>query len=105
MPEQTKRRYRIAVTFLILLILLLVLVVLNIWLGSFSVPIQEVWSTLIGRGGDGTAQRILWQIRLPRMIAGVVLGGVLALSAFCCRRFSTTRLRGRLCSVSRPARS
>ena len=94
MPEQTKRRYRIVVTFLILLILLLVLVVLNICLGSFSVPVQEIWGTLTGRGGDGTAQRILWQIRLPRMIAGVILGGALALSGFLLQTFFNNPIAG-----------
>ncbi len=93
-PEETKRRSRIVMAFIILIILLLTLVVLNISLGSFSVSLDDIWKAIARQGGDLTSQSIIWQIRLPRLIAGIILGGALALSGFLLQTFFNNPIAG-----------
>lgn len=92
--EQTTRRLRIAMAFIILVVLLLVLIVLNISLGSFTVLPGDIWRSIIHRGGGSTDDRIIWLIRLPRLIAGVLLGGGLALSGFLLQTFFNNPIAG-----------
>ena len=80
--------------FIILVVLLLVLIVLNISLGSFTVSPGDIWRSIVHRGGDSTNDRIIWLIRLPRLIAGIILGGGLALSGFLLQTFFNNPIAG-----------
>lgn len=55
---------------------------LNIMAGSVSVPLAEVIRSLTGKSGEETFRNIVLQIRFPRAIAAIVLGGALALSGY-----------------------
>lgn len=92
--ERAKRRSRIAIAFITLTILLLVLMVLNIGIGSYFVSPGQIMSAILKRGGEGTGQSIIWQIRLPRMLACVILGGALALSGFLLQTFFNNPIAG-----------
>ncbi len=81
-------------TFIILVVLLLVLIVLNICIGSFAVSLGDTWRAIIRHGGESTNDRIIWLIRLPRLIAGVILGGGLALSGFLLQTFFNNPIAG-----------
>ena len=67
--------------FLFPLLLLCALLSLGFGLISGSLPLtaHEVWNALLGNGED-TAQQVLWQLRLPRVLAAFACGGLLALS-------------------------
>ena len=47
--------------------------------GSLPLAPIEVWRALLGNGED-TAREVLWQLRLPRVLAAFACGGLLALS-------------------------
>ncbi len=47
--------------------------------GSLPLTPLEVWRALLGNGED-TAREVLWQLRLPRVLAAFACGGLLALS-------------------------
>ena len=47
--------------------------------GSLPLTAHEVWSALLGNG-EGAAVEVLWQLRLPRVLAAFACGGLLALS-------------------------
>ena len=47
--------------------------------GSLPLAPLEVWHALLGNGDD-TAMEVLWQLRLPRVLAAFACGGLLALS-------------------------
>ncbi|MDR2195766.1 MAG: iron ABC transporter permease, partial [Gallionellaceae bacterium] len=66
---------------LLLLFFLLALLSLYCGLGSGSLPLSagEVWQALLGRG-DATAVDVVWQLRLPRVLAAFACGGLLALA-------------------------
>ncbi len=65
-------------TLLLLAILGLVLL-LSLWLGHASLSPREVVEALLGRG-DPAQIRIVREIRLPRALLGILVGGGLALS-------------------------
>ena len=73
---------RTIAAFAVLLILLLLLLLLNLYIGSVSLTPGQVADILFSGGGGDTAGRIVRDIRLPRLIAGAVLGGALAVAGF-----------------------
>lgn len=75
-----KKRYLSA--FGILLLLCLLLAILSVCIGSVSIPLKEVWGSLTGKAGDETYRNILYQLRMPRLLAAMILGGALSLSGY-----------------------
>ena len=64
------------------------LFVANLCLGSVETTPAEVARILAGGPGDAsTAAQVIWQIRLPRVIEAVLLGGGLSLSGFLLQTF------------------
>lgn len=45
--------------------------------GSLSIPLGEVLRTLAG-GGEALSQTAIWNIRLPRVLAAIIVGAILA---------------------------
>lgn len=90
--------------FLLLLVLLVTFLIWNLLAGSVRLPASEIWAVLHG-GGDLTQRRILLNIRLPRLLAAMILGGASPSRASCCRRFSTIQSPGPSSSASRPGPS
>ena len=78
MEEKRTRRY--IVSFVILAVLLLALLVWNIHSGSLEMSVGEVLQTLLFRSGENAA--VIWDIRLPRILAVVLLGAALPVSGF-----------------------
>ena len=66
----------------------------NINSGSVSLSVREVLRLLFLRQGDETAYRILWDIRLPRILAAAVLGGALSVSGFLLQTFFANPIAG-----------
>ena len=70
------------IAFSAMMVLLLVLLVLNLCIGSTSVDLSGVWHALTGGSADPVASSVILQLRLPRALAAVILGGALALSGY-----------------------
>ncbi|HBU12400.1 MAG TPA: iron ABC transporter permease [Clostridiales bacterium] len=85
--EQTKTHTRPFVVFAIMMVLFIALLIANISIGSVSVPPEDIFRAIGERGGESTNLSIIWEIRMPRLIAGVVLGGALALAGFLLQTF------------------
>ena len=83
--KRETRRYGIA--FAVLLVLLGGLLIWNLNAGSFPMTASQVLSILFGQGGDETASRIVWDIRLPRILGAALLGGALSISGFLLQTF------------------
>lgn len=78
---------RCALIFIILLVLLLVLTAVNLAMGSVSLKPSEILS-ILSRGKDSSPYYpVLYNIRLPRIAAAIVLGGALALSGYLLQTF------------------
>lgn len=88
------KKTRIAATFVGLFSLFILLLLLNVYMGSVSVPPMETFWILSGRVENETIYNILWKIRLPRMCAAAVLGGGLAISGFLLQTYFNNPIAG-----------
>ena len=71
---------------------LILLVIWNINAGSVHLPVSEIIEIMFSRTGDNAA--IVWNIRLPRIISALMLGGALALSGFLLQTFFANPIAG-----------
>ena len=79
--------------FLLLLILLHVFLIWNLFAGSVKLPAREIIGIL--RGAANTTQsRILLQIRLPRLLSAMILGGALSASGYLLQTFFHNPIAG-----------
>ena len=88
------RQTRYAFVFGLLTAFVLFLIILNMVTGSVKIPLSDIAGILAGKKTDATAESILWQIRLPRALAAVVLGGALALSGYLLQTFFHNPIAG-----------
>ena len=83
---------RYIAAFLTLLLLLLALSLWNLNSGSLNLSPSEVFRLLWDRSGDNAA--IVWKIRLPRILATILLGGALSVSGFLLQTFFANPIAG-----------
>ena len=98
---QPDHRARYTFGFALLAALLAALILWNLNTGSLHLSPAEVMDILLTRTGENAA--IVWEMRLPRLIAAMLLG--CRFRAFCSRPFSPTPSQARSCSASPRARS
>lgn len=91
---QAGRQVRIAGAFLLLIMLLLLSIIWSACSGSVSVPIMEFLQELREPKLRGMAWTIIWEIRLPRALAALILGGALALSGYLLQTFFHNPIAG-----------
>lgn len=89
-----KLHFRYWLSFIMLIILLGVLVFWNINSGSIPISLQDVFRIIFLRDGTETAYNIIWEIRLPRILAAVILGGALSVSGFLLQTFFGNPIAG-----------
>ncbi len=93
--ENKSARYlRYFITLTILIVLFVVLLLLNIKLGSVDVSVKDIIKILFNRGGNDADYSIIWKVRLPRIAAGIILGGALTLSGFLLQTFFNNPIAG-----------
>lgn len=91
---QAGRQVRIAGAFLLLIMLLLLSLIWSVCSGSVSVPIMEFLQELREPKLRGMGWTIIWEIRLPRALAALILGGALALSGYLLQTFFHNPIAG-----------
>ena len=79
--------------FLLLLILLFVFLIWNLFAGSVKLPAREIIGILRGTANT-TQSRILLQIRLPRLLSAMILGGALSASGYLLQTFFHNPIAG-----------
>lgn len=85
---------RFVFSFVLLFLLLVVFSVWNLFIGSISISAGDVFKILF-EGRTGTpVSRIIWEIRLPRLIAAALLGGALSVSGFLLQTFFGNPIAG-----------
>lgn len=88
------KRRRTVFTFVLLAVLLIALAVGNVCIGSLAIPLGDLWAVLTGQGSDLVASQVVWDIRMPRLIAAAFLGGALALAGFLLQTFFNNPIAG-----------
>ncbi|MDO5156825.1 MAG: iron ABC transporter permease [Eubacteriales bacterium] len=89
-----KNYIQYTVTFVLLILLLVILCVWNINAGSVSFSKADIWNILWKQSGDETAYHIIWDIRMPRIVAAMLLGGALSVSGFLLQTFFGNPIAG-----------
>lgn len=87
-------RKRIGLCYGGLLLALIALLLWNSCAGSSETSLGSVMRILLGDAADETMYRIVWRIRLPRILASVVLGGALSVSGFLLQTFFANPIAG-----------
>ena len=95
-----KRRY--IISFVIAFILLMALFVWNVAAGSVDISTSDLFAIFAGSGKDETFSQIVWKIRLPRILAAILLGRY---RDFYFRVFSRIRSQDRMCLEFHPVQS
>jgi len=90
MTKHEIRRYGLA--FAGLVFLLCILFVWNLNSGSVDLSVGEILGILLHKTGEGAA--IVWDIRLPRILAAILLGGALSVSGFLLQTFFSNPIAG-----------
>jgi len=67
--------------------MLILFIIWNINSGSIPISVREILEILFLGGGEETARNIVWEIRLPRILSAVILGGALSVSGFLLQTF------------------
>lgn len=82
-----KLHIRYWASFGLLILMLILFIIWNINSGSIPISVREILEILFLGGGEETARNIVWEIRLPRILSAVILGGALSVSGFLLQTF------------------
>ena len=85
---------RIKACYALLGILLLVLILLNILTGSSSMTAGDALRILFSHDTASNFGKIVWDIRMPRILAAALLGGALSVSGFLLQTFFANPIAG-----------
>ena len=88
------RKCRYVTVFLLLGMGVLVFYILNVCIGSVRIVLPDIVRALAGQEINETVKRILWDIRLPRATAVLILGGALALAGYLLQTFFNNPIAG-----------
>lgn len=89
-----KRAVRYGISFVILAVLLIFLFIWNVNSGSIHLSVQEILNIIFRHQGDEISYNIVWEIRLPRILSVIILGGALSVSGFLLQTFFNNPIAG-----------
>ncbi|MCM1144621.1 MAG: iron ABC transporter permease [Lachnoclostridium sp.] len=92
MDKNRKRRY--LAVYALLGLGTLLFFILNICIGSVQIALPDIVKIVTGKQGSETMTRILWDIRLPRTAAVLILGGALSLAGYLLQTFFKNPIAG-----------
>ena len=75
-------------------VLLCILAIVNLCVGSVSLSVDEMLALLTGQDANPISYSIIYDIRLPRLLAALLLGGALALSGLLLQTFFHNPIAG-----------
>ena len=85
---------RCLTSFILILILLFALFEANILMGSVKVSLHDAVDIILGRSNDALNTNIIKNIRMPRALSAMILGGGLALSGYLLQTFFSNPIVG-----------
>ena len=89
----SNRKIRYTVCFVILITLSILFFIISVCAGSVQIPLSDIWRQFRGEQ-DELYAAILFQIRIPRTFAAILLGGALALSGYLLQTFFHNPIAG-----------
>lgn len=91
---RSKKRARWIMSFVILAVLTVVFLVLNICKGSVDVPLSDVAALFTGGEVSQMSFDIIMNMRFPRALAAIILGGALSLAGYLLQTFFHNPIAG-----------
>lgn len=88
------KKQRYLIFYIILIAAIAAVIVISLGNGTLEVPVGKIMAILGGDRSDATAYSVIYQIRLPRIIAATFLGGALAVSGFLLQTFFNNPIAG-----------
>lgn len=89
---QQSKKVRYIIVLFLLGVSVVTLVGWNICVGSVRIPLADIFASI--RGEKIENSRILWDIRMPRTLAAMILGGALALAGYLLQTFFHNPIAG-----------
>ena len=89
----SNRKIRYTVCFVILITLSILFFIISVCAGSVQIPLSDIWRQFRGEQ-DELYAAILFQIRIPRTFAAILLGGALSVSGFLLQTFFANPIAG-----------
>ena len=87
-------RKRCTVAFTAVILLLIISVYTNLITGTVVIYPTDILSAIIGKTAGTMEASVIMNIRIPRIIAAVILGGALALSGYMLQTFFNNPIVG-----------
>ena len=81
-------------TFIFLLVLMMLMVLAGTMAGSVRISLPDIARMINGGNDDVVSYNIIYNIRLPRVISAILLGGALALSGWLLQTFFNNPIAG-----------
>ncbi|MCM1253345.1 MAG: iron ABC transporter permease [Clostridium sp.] len=88
------RNHRYVGAFVLLIFGTMLFFILNICIGSVKITLPDMMAVFAGEKSAETAERILYDIRLPRAAAVFILGGALSLAGYLLQTFFHNPIAG-----------
>ncbi len=92
---QQSKKVRYIIVLFLLGVSVVALVGWNICVGTVRIPLADIFASI--RGEKIENSRILWDIRMPRTLAAMILGGALALAGYLLQTFFSQSDRRAVC--------
>ena len=89
---QQSKKVRYIIVLFLLGVSVVALVGWNICVGTVRIPLTDIFASI--RGEKIENSRILWDIRMPRTLAAMILGGALALAGYLLQTFFHNPIAG-----------
>ncbi len=89
-----KKHIRYTVCFTLLALLLVAASVISLYMGSVNFSAREITEVIFGESENTSAENIIMEIRLPRMMSAAILGGALSVSGFLLQTFFANPIAG-----------
>lgn len=86
---------RYQLVFVLLFCAMVFVIIMSINTGTVNISIQKILEIIMHRAHEGTTDSdVIWKIRLPRILAGAILGGGLSVSGFLLQTFFRNPIAG-----------
>lgn len=93
-PMYKNRKNRSITALFLLGVCVFIFYILNICMGSVRIALPDMARVFGGQESNGTLARILWDIRLPRATAVLILGGALSVAGYLLQTFFHNPIAG-----------
>ena len=77
--ELEKRKRKNTVIMLAMLLAVILIGIACLFVGSSNMSVGDAFNALLGRGNDAQS-RIIWKIRVPRVLAAIIAGAGLSVA-------------------------